>query len=110
MAKKKSVRKIILIKDWGPMKKGKELLNPNEVTIRTLCYQHKFGKLVGDPDFLKRMKREEQTLKSLAEDVAFSKGVTSPKEEKPAPDMGDIVDSIEDPAPKTTKNPPGKKK
>lgn len=64
-------RKIIFIKPWGTYKVGDEILNPTDVTIRTLCFAHKFGKLIGDPDFEDRVRREAITMQKLQEDISY---------------------------------------
>jgi hypothetical protein len=111
MGKKKAVRKIVLIKDWGSMKKGEEILDPSDVTIEALCFRHKFGKLEGDSDFVKRMKLKKLTAQKLAQDIAFS---GSPEKESPkkkeATDLSDIVETMDEPAPKEKEKATEKKK
>lgn len=68
---KKKKRKIIFIKNWGTYKIGDVIKDPTDVTIRELCFKHKFARLEGDPDFEARIKREQTTIQKLAQDISF---------------------------------------
>lgn len=64
-------RKIVFIRNWGTYKVGDVIEDPSDVTIREICYKHKFGRLEGDPSFEARIEREKLTMQKLAEDISF---------------------------------------
>lgn len=64
-------RKIIFIRKWGNYKVGDVMENPTDVTIRELCFKHKFGRLEGDPAFEERIQLQKLTMTKLAQDIAF---------------------------------------
>ena len=109
MAKKK--RKIIFIRNWGTYKIGDVMKDPTDVTIRELCYKHKFGRLEGDPSFEARIRREKLTMEKLAQDISF--GVKEAEK-----DVSGIVDQLDrelaTPTPpasrKRTRSPAGQRK
>lgn len=58
-------RKIVLKKAWGMFPKGHVFKNPSLVTIRTLCFDQNFGRLVGDREILGIWKRQAIAAKQL---------------------------------------------
>lgn len=58
-------RKIVLKKAWGMFPKGHVFENPSLVTIRTLCFDQNFGRLVGDKEILEIWKRQQIATKQL---------------------------------------------
>lgn len=64
-------RKIVFLKPWGTYKVGDVIEDPSEVTVRTLCFTHNFGKLVGDPRLADRIAQEKKTMTDLQKDFEF---------------------------------------
>lgn len=110
-------RKIRFIKPWGNYKVGDTIDNPSEVTVRTLCFRHRFAELVGDPALQARIEKESKTLRDLQQDFQFELEAKKLKSEIKVPPLPsptektevdqDIEQTIKDVKPTKEKEPPG---
>ena len=94
-------RKIILVKKWGMYPAGHVFENPSDATVKSLCYDHDFGKLVGDDYFLRQLRSEKRATAQLfaeakqQKDDVWKKHLDKEKQTATLDDKEDFSDIVE---------------